>query len=226
MRGMPTTADNHHFPSDSGADTLECAHVSQSDISGHEEIAESDADVCTEPSASKPKDKSGRQSGALRRGTELSRVRGWRTREELIRLRVEEGKSLKECAKLLGRHYNRVRILWREIVEKASGDDGTPSEHRAEVRAFVDLHLRKVARDSLARIAEGAAYGAVVVAALRTLLTLHGVKPEEAVVAGLSLEDVGLEVRAVSPILLAKLEHLEGLGFRVHDQSANDSAYG
>jgi hypothetical protein len=153
-------------------------------------------------------------------------VRGWRTREELIRLRVEEGKSLKECAKLLGRHYNRVRILWREIVENASCDDGIPSKRRAEVRAYVDLHLRKVVRDGLARIGEGAAYGAVAVAALRALLALHGIKPEEAVASELSLADVGREVRAVSPILLAKLEHLEGLGFRVHDQSANDSADG
>jgi hypothetical protein len=104
-------------------------------------------------------------------------------------------------------------------VEKASGDDGVPVEHRDEVRAFVDLHLRKVVRDGLARIGEAAAYGGVAVAALRALLALHGVKHEEAVASDLSLADVGREVRAVSPILLAKLEHLEGLGFRVDDQS-------
>jgi hypothetical protein len=219
MRGMPISARNHHFPCDSDADTLECAQTSHSEISGHGDAAKDDADVWTEPPASKPQDRRGRQSSALRRGTELSRVRGWRTREELIRLRVHEGKSLKECAKLLGRHYNRVRILWREIVEKASGDDGVPVEHRDEVRAFVDLHLRKVVRDGLARIGEAAAYGGVAVAALRALLALHGVKHEEAVASDLSLADVGREVRAVSPILLAKLEHLEGLGFRVDDQS-------
>ena len=219
MRGMPTSARKHHSPCDSDAGTLEYAQVSHSVIFSHSDTAKDDADVWTEPPVSKPQDKRGRQSAALRRGTELSRVRGWRTREELIRLRVYQGKSLKECAKLLGRHYNRVRILWREIVEKASGDDGGTVEHREEIRAFVDLHLRKVVRDGLTRIGEAAAYGAVAVAALRALLALHGVKPEEPLASELSLADVGREVRAVSPILLAKLEHLEGLGFRVDDQS-------
>lgn len=156
------SATTSHFSGDSVGRSVGCARSGVSEISGGGVTRCDEADVWTLPH-DEPRSHGGRQTAPLRRGTELSRVRGYKTREELIRLRVYEGKSLKECALLLGRHYNRVRILWQEIVAKSNGDDGMPAEHRANVRAYVNIHLRRVIQEASCRISEGAAYGAVAV---------------------------------------------------------------
>jgi hypothetical protein len=105
--------------------------------------------------------------------------------------------------------------LWQEIVAKANGDGVMPVEHRAAVRAYLDIHLRRVIEEARGLVGEAAAYGAVVVAGVKALAELHGIKAEEALPSGLSLEDVGREVRVVSPLIAGKLERLEKLGARV-----------
>ncbi len=221
MRGRAMSVSINHIPGNSVGRSLGCGRSDVPRISGDGVAQSMEADVWTS-TADEPRGRSGRQTAPLRRGTELSRVRGYRTREELIRLRVYEGKSLKECACLLGRHYNRVRILWQEIVAKSNGDDGVPAEHLANVRAYVDIHLRRVIQEASCRISEGAAYGAVVVAGLKALMELHGVKHEEVSPEGMTLADVGREVRVVSPLLAGKLERLERLGARVVAAAVRD----
>lgn len=162
----------------------------------------------------------GKQSAFLRRGTEKNRVRGWATRERLIQLHVFEGKSLKECARLLGRHYKRVHVLWRGIAEDAGAAGDCPEEHRASVRAYCDQHLRRVIEESQGLIGEAAAYGAVVVAGVKALAELHGLKPEEIAPEGLSLEDVGRQVRVVSPLLIDKIERVRAISGVSADRAA------
>jgi len=55
----------------------------------------------------------GKQPSALRRGSEIKRVRGHETRRRLIELHAFGGKRLIECARELGLSYGRVNAVWR-----------------------------------------------------------------------------------------------------------------
>jgi DNA-binding CsgD family transcriptional regulator len=146
----------------------------------------------------------------LRAGQVLQAVRGWALRERIVQLHVFEGKTLKQCARLLGRSYKRVSAHWAAICREVSGDSSP--QKKEEVRAFADLHLREFAREGRRLFEEGAAYGAVGVQAIKALCELHGVKAEEGLAAaGFSLEDVGREVRVVSPLLMYKIDRVQAL---------------
>jgi len=145
----------------------------------------------------------------LKVGTDLMKVRGWAVRERLIQLHCFEGQSLKQCAKTLGRHPKRIAAIWAGVVRDVSG--GSDPDKKAEIRAFADLSLRRFAQEGLSMFSEGAAYGAVGVQAIRALCELHGLKPDEAAAAGFSLEDVGREVRVVSPLLMDKMDRVAAL---------------
>lgn len=155
----------------------------------------------------------GKTKGAgrwLKVGTDLMKVRGWAVRERIVQLHCFEGKSLKECAKILGRHPKRVSAIWSGVVRDVSGD--SDPKRKEEIRAFADLSLRKFAQDGLRMFEDGAAYGAVGVQAIKALCELHGVKPEDGLAqAGFSLEDVGREVRVVSPLLMDKMDRVKAL---------------
>lgn len=153
----------------------------------------------------------GRQGRWLKSGTELQKVKGYRTREEIIRLHVYEGKSLRETARLVGRHYNYVCLVWQGVVAECSGEKKTPEAHRGAVRAYCDKHLRRVIEEAQPLLGDAAAYGAVVVAGVKALADLHGLKPEEVAPVGFSLEDVGREVRVVSPLLIDKIDRVRVL---------------
>ena len=164
------------------------------------------------PTERPPSVSPGKTKGAgrwLKVGADLSRVRGWAVRERLIQLHCFEGQSLKQCAKTLGRHPKRIAAIWAGVVRDVSG--GSDPDKKAEIRAFADLSLRRFAQEGLSMFSEGAAYGAVGVQAIRALCELHGVKPDEAAAAGFSLEDVGREVRVVSPLLMDKIDRVKAL---------------
>lgn len=178
-----------------------------------------DAEVVSDP---RPERK-GRQGAALRRGTEKKRVRGYETRRRLIELHVFGGKRLVECAREMGISYGRAHAVWRTVVAEAHGAHGTKDEHLQSVRGYLDAHYRKLIEEAQPRLAEGAAYGAVVVQACKALADLHDLKAENPQSQGMALEDVGREVRVVSPLLLERLDKLRKMNGHVGAQSQPDA---
>jgi transposase-like protein len=169
-------------------------------------------------------DRKGRQGAALRRGTEMKRVRGFESRRRLIELHVFSGKRLPECARELGLSYGRTLAVWKSAVEEVHGSRGAPEEHLRSVRAYLDRHLRRVIEESQKLVGEAAAYGAVVVAAGKALAELHGVKDEKTGQPATTLEDVGREVRMVSPLLLERLDQIRGLSDSGGQQAESPAA--
>jgi len=151
------------------------------------------------------------QGRYLRAGTDALRVRGWAMRERVIQLHCFEGKNLRQCAKILGRSYKHTASVWACVAREVSGGKTTPEAHREAVRGYLDKHYRKVMEGAQGLLGEAAAYGAVVVAAGKALAELHGIKPEDAMPAGFSLEDVGREVRVTSPLLIDRLDKVRAL---------------
>ncbi len=147
----------------------------------------------------------------LRAGQDRNRVMGWALREKVVQCHVFEGRSLRETARLCGRSYKRVAGVWSAICRDVAGGKATPEAHREAVRTYLDRHYRRVMEGAQGLLGEAAAYGAVVVAAGKALAELHGIKPEEALPAGFSLEDVGREVRVVSPLLIDRLDQVQAL---------------
>jgi hypothetical protein len=139
------------------------------------------------------------------------RVMGWALRERVIQCHVFEGKSLRQTARAVGRSYARVCAVWAAVCREVNGGKASPEAHREAVRGYLDTHLRRVIEGSQALLGEAAAYGAVIVQAGKALADLHGLKPEDVLPAGLSLEDVGREVRVVSPLLIDRLDKVRAL---------------
>lgn len=164
--------------------------------------------------------RSGRQGRWLKQGTAIQRIRGRATRDEIVRLHVFEGMALRDVAKKIGRHYRYVCLVWQGVVKESAGESRLPEEHRAAVRAYCDQHLRKTIESAQGLIGEAAAYGAVVVAGVKALAELHGLKPEEIAPEGLSLEDVGRQVRVVSPLLIDKIERVRAISGVSADRAA------
>lgn len=160
----------------------------------------------------------------LRAGHTVQRVRGWALRERVIQLHCFEGKSLRQCARMLGRHYKTVSTVWAAVCRDVAGGRATPEEHRDRVRGYLDRHYRRVMEQAQALVPEAAAYGAVVVAAGKALAELHGIKPEEALPSGFSLEDVGREVRVVSPLLIDRIDQVRELRGAAGDPEASRAA--
>jgi hypothetical protein len=160
------------------------------------------------PGANRP----GHQSKWLRKGTERALVRGFKTKEEIIRLHCIEGKPLKVVAKELGRHHRYVQQVYQVIVADVKGR-ATKGEKDDDVRTFADKHLRNVIIQAAAMVNDNAAYGAVVIRGVSELCALHGVKPEEAGITGgiASLEDIGQAVRVASPLLMDKLARVQSI---------------
>ena len=153
----------------------------------------------------------GRQNRYLKAGTEKLRVRGWAMRERVIQLHCFEGKTLRQCATILGRSYKHTAMVWAAVAREVAGGKATPEAHREAVRGYLDKHYRRVMEGAQGLLGDAAAYGAVVVAAGKALAELHGIKPEDALPSGFSLEDVGREVRVVSPLLIDRLDQVRAL---------------
>ena len=179
-----------------------------------------DAEVVSD---SRP-DRKGRQGAALRRGTEKKRVRGYETRRRVIELHVFGGKRLHECARELGISYGRAHAVWRGVVAEAHGSGGTKDEHLRAMRGYLARHYRRLIEEGQQLLSEGAAYGAVVVQACKALADLHDLKGESPQPAGFTLEDVGREVRVVSPLLLDRLEQIRGLSDSGSNQAESMAA--
>lgn len=162
------------------------------------------------PTSSPPAPVKG-QNRYLAASSDRMRVRGWALRERVVQLHCFEGKNLRQTAKLLGRSYARVSSIWAAVAREVSGGKATPEAHREAVRGYLDKHYRRVMEGAQGLLGEAAAYGAVVVAAGKALAELHGIKPEDAMPAGFSLEDVGREVRVVSPLLIDRLDKVRAL---------------
>ena len=160
------------------------------------------------PAVVRPSKGQGRNLAA---GATRMRVLGWALRERVVQCHVFEGKSLRQTSRMVGRSYKRVCAVWAAVCREASGTKDSPEERRAAVRAYLDAHYRRVMEGAQGLLGEAAAYGAVVVAAGKALAELHGIKPEEALPAGFSLEDVGREVRVVSPLLIDRLDQVRAL---------------
>lgn len=203
---MNHSSDGHPKGPISGDDVLKHASDDAAGIS--EEV---DVEIVDRP---------GKQPSALRRGSEIKRVRGHETRRRLIEMHAFGGKRLIECARELGLSYGRVNAVWRSVVAEAHGARGTKEEHVMSVRCYLDCHYRKVMEGAQALLGDAAAYGAVIVQAGKALADLHGLKTEDVLPAGLSLEDVGREVRVVSPLLIDRLDKVRALaGVGVQSQS-------
>lgn len=220
---MKDPHNDHQNAPFSKDDAVESARGDHSGISKTGEDSEPiyivDAVVVADPRA----DRKGRQGAALRRGSEKKRVRGYETRRRLIELHVFGGKRLKECSHELGISYGRAHAVWRTVVAEAHGAHGTKDEHLQAVRGYLDCHYRKLIEESQPRLAEGAAYGAVVVQACKALAELHDLKTENPQPHGLTLEDVGREVRVVSPLLMDRLDKIREMNGDVNARTHPDT---
>lgn len=155
----------------------------------------------------------GKLTRNLKRGVEVSRVRGYETKRQLVQLHCFEGKSIPECARIMGRSYKALHALWRVVVAEASGERGG-ADYRKQVKALCDRSLRELLQVSIPLVAESAAHGAVVLKSVEALRSLHGVDGvEENEATGMTLEEIGASVRVVSPLLADKLERVRALGF-------------
>lgn len=164
------------------------------------------------PTSCPPALSGGKGAGRVLLAThQRNRVKGWALRERVIECHVFQGRSLRETARLLGRSYKRVTATWASVCRDVNGGKATPEAHREAVRGYLDTHLRRVIEGSQALLGEAAAYGAVIVQAGKALADLHGLKPEDVLPAGLTLEDVGREVRVVSPLLIDRLDKVRAL---------------
>jgi len=205
MRCMTPQDDNTQNSPVSGDDALEHAQPASpgktGTAPGSDDADFVDAEVLP----------AGRQSAPLRRGTAKQRVRGHETRRRLIELHVHEGLRLKECARRMGISYGRTLAVWHAIVAEVKGTKGTPEEHQQDVFAYLDLQYRHVVHECEPRIRQGASYAAAVIAACKALAELHDLNGNKAVAPVTTLEDVGREVRTVSPLLLAHLEQVKKL---------------
>jgi hypothetical protein len=219
---MKDSSDEQPNAQLSGGDALGSTRADALGISSPSDDSEPidivDAEVVLHPR----RERMGKQGAALRRGTEKKRVRGYETRRRLIDLHVFGGKRLKECALLLGISYGRAHAVWRTVVAEAHGAHGSKEEHLQAVRGYLDCHYRRLIEESQPRLAESAAYGAVVVQACKALADLHDVKAENPQPQGLTLEDVGREVRLVSPLLLERLEQIRELGISDGQQAESN----
>lgn len=176
-----------------------------------------------------PRHVKGHMPWQFRRGVEKQRVRGFEAKRQLIELHAIQGIPLKECARIMGRNYQALHRVWRLVVAECGGERQASEEHIKAVRAYCDLHLRRVIEEAQPLVAEAAAYGAVVIAGVKELCALHGVKPEEAAAGTTaSLAEIGLNVRVTSPLLLEKLERVtkakeakKALGFAVIDEEVS-----
>jgi hypothetical protein len=155
----------------------------------------------------------GRQPAPLRRGTQKNRVRGFETRRRLVELHCFEGKRLVECAREMGLSYGRVLAVWRGIVDEVCADGPKAEELRHNVRTYSDRVLRHLIEKSIPLVENSAAHGAVALKALESLCRLHGVAapdPAEKPTCA-TMAEVGATVRAVSPLLAAKLDRVRAL---------------
>jgi hypothetical protein len=203
---MKVSRDDHPKPTVHGDDALNSAPADASGIfGGGSELGAIDM-VDAEEVPDPRHDKKCSQGAALRRGTEKKRVRGYETRRRLIDLHVFGGKRLMECSRELSISYGRTHAVWRSVVAEVHGSPGTNVEHLQSVRSYLDAHYRKLIEGAQPMLAEGAAYGAVVVQACKALADLHEVKADNPPPQGITLEDVGREVRVVSPLLLDRLD--------------------
>ena len=122
-----------------------------------------------------------------------------------------EGKSLKECAEIMGMHYSRIRKVWREVVAKASEDEGLDSDMKEQLRVHLELQLRHIIQEGVANFDKGAAYGSAALAAMKQLADLYGLKrdigsePAEKV----TMAELGQDVRAISPLLFKRLQEAD-----------------
>lgn len=149
----------------------------------------------------------------LKRGAEINRVRGYETKRQLVQLHCFEGKSIPECARLMGRSYRALHAVWRGVVAEASGERGGGIDYRLQVKALCDRSLRELLQVSIPLVAESAAHGAVVLKTVEALRSLHGVDGiEDKEAVGMTLEEIGASVRVVSPLLADKLERVKALG--------------
>jgi len=201
---------------------MESARDEALEISGAGGVGPTDDIVPAEVVADSRPCRKGRQGAALRRGTEKKRVKGYLTRKRLIDLHVFEGKRLSECAREMGISRNRAYAVWSAVVAEVHGGKGEPEEHKRAVRTYLDHHFRRVMEESQKLLGEAAAYGAAVIAAGKALSELHGTAGEQTPSPGVSLEDVGREVRIVSPLLMDKLEQIRSLGGTVNGRTADD----
>ncbi|MCX6864603.1 MAG: recombinase family protein, partial [Verrucomicrobia bacterium] len=159
----------------------------------------------------------GGEPGALRRGTEKNRVRGYETRRRLIELHVYQHMGLGECAQALDLSYGRTLAQWHRIVAEVQ-DGEVPEEQLHDVRTHCDQMLRHMITTSLPLVAKSAAYGMLVLKALDGLCRLHGVARPEAVAGGpgpATLAEIGARVRVVSPLMIDKLDRVRALGSQV-----------
>lgn len=136
--------------------------------------------------------------GPLRVGVTRNRVCRTYLEEGIMVLHVRERRSLRETAELLGYSYRHVVVTWRAMRLRALSEEG--SEAPREVRQFLLHHLEACIETASERMAENAAYGAVLVRACEALKEIEGLDSAEE--RDLSIDELAEEVRGRSPLLL------------------------
>ena len=113
----------------------------------------------------------GRQSRALRRGTDRSSVRGDRTAER-VRDLLLAGRSERQAAEELGLSRRHVRRVWRWWVDRARA--GPSPDEAAAVKLFVVHRLRTIVEESLRRIEQSPGYATAAIRGIEAMLAIIG----------------------------------------------------
>jgi len=155
----------------------------------------------------KPKHPKGKQPRPFAIQVDRARVRKAIKREDLARLVAVEGLTLAKAAEEMGISSRWAEQLWREAKAAAMAEDLSSEELKQEIRIQAVAALRQAQAVAMEHLDDTAAYGAVLVAATKALLEMHGcAKPdEEGNRSGESIEEVLRRAKVKSPLVLTRL---------------------
>ena len=161
-----------------------------------------------------PRHPKGKQPAPFAREVDKGKVRKMRKRDEVARLISEEKMTQKEVAEQMGISERWVSQLWREATTAAWQEGLSSAELKEDVRTMCSAALHHTLKTSVERVEDTAAYGAIVVAAAKTLLEMHGCASPEAGSGNKKkdFEESMKRAKAVSPLLFKRLAGLEKPG--------------
>ena len=161
-----------------------------------------------------PRHPKGRMPAHFARQNAKSQVRKMLKRDEVAHLIATEKKTQAEAAQAMGISERWVAQLWREAELAARHGDLTSEETKEDVRTMCSAALHHTLKTSVERVEDTAAYGAIVVAAAKTLLEMHGCASPEAGSGNKKkdFEESMKRAKAVSPLLFKRLAGLEKPG--------------
>jgi len=146
---------------------------------------------------------------------------------EVARLISQEGLKQAEVAERLDCSTRWVSLQWRKFLLLLHQDDLVPEELRRDVRLFAETGLRDLIEKGLLQYEETAAYGAVVLQSIRTLLEMHGaMAPEAGDESEAEVEKVVEDLKVRSPLVRERLERLEAAKKKRQEEMARGRSEG